>query len=253
MIHRQSVRRRPCYGRPMLRSRFALLIALFVLGAPLTSACDSQVVVTTGFRLSTMFPAGTDWFWRYNNDGYAQEVWWQGLGETSPDGEAWTTLRWWMNANSAIIADFAGDESNWNLDLYFAERPAGWYLMGYAANPLGPSAELGTEYLEGEGIPFLMDNVRAGSTWLASAGGLEWTTTASRITEALSFNSQQIDDSWRIDVSSDGGDWPFEGSWWLAQGPGVVQFDVAHWQPQGGELWQHLHNDSWQNRLGISN
>jgi len=236
-----------------MTSRLTLLLAVLLACAPLLGSCDSNIVGTTGFRLSGMFPSQTDWFWRYNNDGYVEETWWQGRGETSPDGEAWATLRWWVNHNSLIIEDFAADESNWNFDLYFAERISGWYLMGYAANPDGPTPELGSEYMDGDGVPFLMKNVLSGDQWGASTGGREWTTTATRVDESLTFNSQSIADSWRIDVASEQGDWPFEGSWWLAQGPGIVQFDISQWRPETGDSWQHLHNDSWQNRLGTSN
>jgi hypothetical protein len=237
----------------MLALRLLLLSFFLGLCVPLLAGCDSQIVGTVGYRLSDMFPSQPDWFWRYNNDGFVEEVWWQGRGESSPDGEAWTCLRWWMNANSAIIDDFVEGASNWNVDLYFADRPSGWHLMGYAANPDGPNSDLGSQYLEDDGIPFLMNDVLGGDSWTASVAGREWTIAATRVSDELSFNGQLILDSWRVDVSSEAGDWPFEGSWWLAQGPGVIQFDIAQWRAGGGEAWQHLHNDTWQNRLGTSN
>lgn len=232
--------------------RLVLFIAMCFFALPLSSGCDSQIVGTTGFSLSDMFPSQDDWFWRYSSDGWIEEVWWQGLGTSTPDGEEWTTLRVWMDVNAAIIADFAADESNWTLDLFFAERPMGWHLMGFSANPQGPQAELGSSYFEGDGLPFLMKNVLTGDSWSVELAGEQWTTTAVRSEEQLAFNSQAIADSWRIDISSESGVWPFEGSYWVAYGTGVVQFDVPLWRPEGGQYWQHLHNDSWANRLGTS-
>ena len=252
MIHGASDARRPCYGRPMIISRFVLLSLVCCLVLPLTSGCDSQIVGTSGFRLSDMFPSQDEWFWRYNNDGWVEEVWWQGRGITSPDGEAWTTLRVWMDDNASIIDDFAGSESGWSLELFFADRADGWYLMGYSANSEGASAELGSAYLEGDGVPLLMNNVLSGDSWVTEQEGGQWTTTVTRFDEELAFNSQLISESWRIDLVSESGTWPFEGSYWFVQGPGVVQFDVPFWRPESGHTWQHLHNDSWSNRLGVS-
>jgi len=158
-----------------------------------------------------------------------------------------------MDENASIIADFAADESNWTLDLFFVERPAGWHMMGYSANPQGANAELGNSYFEGDGLPFLMNNVLTGDSWAVELDGEQWTSTAIRFDEQLAFNSQLIAQSWRISLESESGLWPFEGEYWLAQGPGIVQFDVSHWRPESGQNWQHLHNDSWSNRLGTSN
>ena len=252
MIHGASAERRPCYGRPMLTSRLPLLGAVLAWMLLLGSGCVPDIVGTTGFALNDMFPAQQDWFWRYNNDGWVEEIWWQGLGTSSPDGEDWTTLRVWMDDNPTIIADFIADESNWSLDLFFADRLSGWHLMGYAANPQGPHAELGSDYLEGDGVPFLMKSVLPGDSWSVDLGGETWTTTATRSTEQLTFNSQLIADSWRVDVASGAAEWPFEGTYWFAQGPGIVQYDVSLWRPEAGQSWQHLHNDSWLNRLGTS-
>lgn len=237
----------------MITSRLALFCAVCVLALPITSGCDPEIISTAGYRLSDMFPSQQDWYWRYNNDGWVEEIWWQGLGPSTPDGEEWTTLRVWMDENASIIADFAADESNWTLDLFFVERPAGWHMMGYSANPQGANAELGNSYFEGDGLPFLMNNVLTGDSWAVELDGEQWTSTAIRFDEQLAFNSQLIAQSWRISLESESGLWPFEGEYWLAQGPGIVQFDVSHWRPESGQNWQHLHNDSWSNRLGTSN
>ena len=102
------------------------------------------------------------------------------------------------------------------------------------------------------GVPFAVANVTTGDTWTVDANGRTWTVTATEGQEDLEFNSQVLLDVWRVDVSSDTGDTPVEGSWWLSGGPGLVQWDLPPWradEPTGP--WQHVHNDTYDNILGV--
>ncbi|MBJ93128.1 MAG: hypothetical protein CMP23_01495 [Rickettsiales bacterium] len=239
-----------CYGRPMFSARHLALFLAALFAAPTLIGCDNEIISVSGFSLGDMFPSQQNWFWRYNNDGFSEELWWHSHGFSSPDGEEWSTFRIWLDDHADILSDFTGEEDGWLLDLFFIERPAGWYLMGYSANPAGTEAALGSSYFAGDGLPFLLNSVMSGDTWDLELDGRAWTVTASRSADVLAFNSQQISESWRIDLVSETNDWPLEGSYWLAQGPGIVQLDVPLWRPEAEHFWQHLHNDNWANRLG---
>ncbi len=232
----------------------ALLLAFAVTG------CGGPTVPSFGLDLGDVFPERSDWYWKYNNDDFAEVSYWVNLGDTSPDGEAWTTFRVWVAPEQTVIDDIseaqdAGVEPDgWDVQFYWASRPDGWYLQGWQANPDGPSADLGTEYISGNGVPFAMGDVTTGKQWTASVNEREWTTTAIEVTEDLEFNGQILRDVWRLDVETDVGDTPIEGSWWIAGGPGFVQWDLPPFQgaSEPPNPWQHVHNDTYDNVLGVT-
>lgn len=234
----------------MRRLASAFLFALLVSG------CE-QPVSSIGHDLSSMFPRRADWFWKYDNDDFVEVSYWQNMGTTAPAGEDWTTFRVWVALQQEeFIPDIAdGDPSDWDLQVYWAERAGGFWLAGWEANPTGPSAALGTEHFDGDGVPFAMSDVVTGKEWTSEAAGRSWTTTATSLPDDLEVGEQLLTDVWQIDVVSDAGDTPLDGSWWLALGPGLVQWDLTPFRADGEERapWQHVYNDTWDNVMGASN
>jgi len=230
-----------------------LLIAVVFVVLP---ACAGPVIPTFGLDLGDTFPERSDWYWKYNNDDFPDETVarWINLGETSPAGEPWMTFRVWQRHEQDILDDYADDGAGWDVQIYFSEQPDGWYLQGWEANPDGTMAEVGTEYLSSPGVPFAVGNVTSGKQWTASVNEREWTTTATEELDDLEFNGQLLTGVWRLDITSSVGDTPIEGSWWLAGGPGIVQYDLAPFQSpeETPALWQHVHNDTVDNFLGVS-
>lgn len=227
----------------------SLLAALGLIG------CAGPAVPTYGIDLGDVFPERAEWYWKYNNDDFAEVSYWVNLGNTAPQGEDWTTFRLWVAPEQVIIDDIAdGEPSEWDVQFYWAGRADGWYLQGWQANPDGPSAALGTEYLGGDGVPFAMGDVTTGKQWTASVNEREWTITAVEVVEDLEFNGQVLRDVWRLDVVTDTGDTPLEGSWWIAGGPGFVQWDLAPFAGPSDPTvpWQHVHNDTYDNVLGVN-
>jgi len=235
-----------------MRSRQWFFLPLVILLWAAPSGCDEPVVPTFGLNLGELFPQRADWFWKYNNDDFSEVSYWHNLGTTAPDGEDWLTFRLWVGAEQDIIDDIAdGDPSDWDLQVYWVERADGWYLRGWEANPVGPSAALGTEYFDVD-VPFALSNVTGGVSWTADAAGRSWTVTPTEVLEDLEFNGQNLQGVWKVEVSSDLGDTPLEGSWWLVGGPGLVQWDLPQWRAQDSTgPWQHMHNDSYDNVLGV--
>lgn len=220
------------------------LPVLLVLGA----ACDESPVPTTGYDLSGMFPAATDHFWKYDNSGVGDVVYWLSAGTANPAGEDLTVLRWWFGPVEEITLDFAGESAAWSVDLYYIERSEGWFWMGWAANAAGPHAEWGERLFAGDGVPFAMKGVTRGRSWTADADGVEVTVTVDEEAEVLEFNAQRIDDAWRVTMDAEG--LPFAGRFWMVRGPGVVQWDVPATATPQGTPWTHIHNDVQANLLG---
>ena len=224
--------------------------SLFVLALLPISACE-QPVPTLGFDISEMFPATTDHYWRYDNDGRAEVTYWISEGETSPFGEPLTTFALWIGAEQDIIDDYSGDQAAWAVRLYFAHRSNGYYLAGWEANPDGPSPAFGTVELDGDGVPFALSNVARAQTFDADSGGADWTTTfVGEEAGPFEFNGQSYTDVWHINITSSIGNFPFEGDFWLKAGPGIIQYDIVGYRPATGEPWTHVHNDVIANILG---
>ena len=231
-----------------------LLLVLPLLGF-LAFGCE-QPVASFGIDLGDAFPQRADWYWKYNNDDFAEVSYWQNLGTTAPDGEEWVTFRIWVALEQAeFIPDLVdGDPSDWDLQIYFVERSGGWWMMGWEANPNGDYDGLGTEYFDGDGVPFALGDVISGRVWESESSGRSWSNTVTRLEGTLEFNGQVLQDVWVLEIASDAGDTPIEGTWWVASGPGIVQWDLPPFRAEVDEpnLWQHMHNDSWDNVLGSS-
>lgn len=233
--------------------RIALILLLF-----LATGCD-QEIGTVGLDLGTLFPERTDWFWKYNNTDVSEVSFWHNQGNTSPDGEDWTTFRVWVDGEQAIIDDI-GDtpddvgepEDAWVFKAYWAERGNGWYFMGFSANPDGAMQELGQVFYEGDGIPFALSDVTTGVTWETEANGNSWTTSPVKNEDEITFNGQSYDGSWEITIESDTGDTPFEGHWTLMGGPGIIRWDVNAFRHDEatGAPWRHVRNADWSDVLG---
>ncbi len=238
-----------CYVSPMRAA--PLLCGLFLVFG-LVAGCDNAPIPTIGISLDDAFPQNTDWYWRYANDGteLSDVAYWVGMPVASSNDETALSFRWWLGDGQDIIEDFAGDSVDYDLTANFAARPDGIYLMGWEASSDGDYAALGAESIEGDGIPLAMTNVTNGKQWTAEANGRQWTTTATHVTDPLEFHGQLIEDCWRLDLSSDVGDTPFEGSYWTVAGPGIVQWDLQGFRPEMGEPWQHVTNDLLANALG---
>jgi hypothetical protein len=230
-------------------------LALTALAVLVLGGCAGPVVPTIGLDLGGVFPERSDWFWRYDNNDFEAGTMsrWINIGPTSPDGEAWETFRIWQGQEQDIIDDYAGDGDLWDLQLYFSEQPDGWYLQGWEANPNGTMTSVGTEYLSSPGAPFAMSNVTGSKQWTATVNEREWTTTATEELDDLEFNGQLLRGVWRLDVETDTGDTPIEGSWWLAGGPGFVQYDLPPFRSDEASpaYWQHVNNDTIDNFLGV--
>jgi hypothetical protein len=235
----------------MRRPALALLLVALLTLPTLIAGCE-RPVPSFGLDLGDIFPERTEWYWQYNNDDFVELSWWQNVGLTQPDGDDFMTFRVWVALQQdEFIPDIAdGTPSDWDATLYWAEQADGWYLAGWEANPDGEHADLGTTYLDAY-VPFAMGDVTTGKSWTAEANGTTWTTTATELIEDLEFNSQVLTDVWQIVVASEAGDTPLDGTYWLAGGPGIVQWDLPAWRV-GENPWQHMHNDSWDNVLGSS-
>jgi|GEM_PF-1635178 len=230
------------------------LATLFVLAALLlpTAACE-QPVPSLGFNVGDLFPASSDRYWRYNNDGRTDVTYWISEGITTPVDEPLTTFRLWVGTEQSIIDDYGDEQNEWTVALYFRRVATGWYMAGWEANPDGASASLGTEFFEGDGVPFALGNVNIGSTFEATAGGVEWTTTfVDEENGPFEFNGQSYTDVWHVTIESSVGNMPFEGEYWLKAGPGIIKYDAVAYRPSGSdETWNHIHNDILANIFGI--
>ena len=225
-----------------------LLLALFA------TACEPTVAVT-GFDIGRMFPTTTDHFWKYNRSDDATVAYMLTEGATSPAGEEWSAYRFYFGDEAEMVNAFAADRGtwdHWSAVLYFKERPAGWYFMGWDSNP--DRLDIGTMLMDDDGIPFAVGNAFPDSNWTGSGGGKAWTvTTTGPVAEPLEFNGQVVESAWHMNLASDSEDTALEGDWWLVQGTGIVQFDVSGLDQ--GELsgWQHQHNDVIANITGVPN
>ena len=124
--------------------RLLIVLPLIVMLLP---ACE-QSVAAYGIDLSGAFPQRTDWYWKYNNDDFTEISYWHGMGMTAPDGQDWLTFRIWVaHEQTEFIPDLQdGVADDWDLQIYWSERDAGYSLMGWEANPNGDVDGLGTEY-----------------------------------------------------------------------------------------------------------
>jgi len=244
VLRSEAVSRRA--ATPRLR-RFLAGLGLALAG------CEGGDVTTGGYDLARFFPERESWFWKYDNAAREDEIsYWHSVGETIPDGAAeplWT-FRHWVDVEQTIVDDFADGESDWALETYWARRDKGWHWMGWQAGASGNRPELGGEIFSGEGVPFAMEGVTNGRQWSVSVNERQWTSRVSLVDGALTVHEQTIEDAWLLELNSDSGDTPLEGLFWLALGPGVVQWDAAAFRPESGEAWTHLHNDTDDNILG---
>jgi hypothetical protein len=223
--------------------------AVAFLWLPLTAGCGGSVA-TSGYDVAESFPRAANWFWQYDNDANIEQVWWISEGPTEPQGESWLTHTWWFIEQADLVTDWLGERDQWAIRAFWAERADGVYWMGWSTNPDGPLSALGEEFFESPGVPFAMGSARRGQSWERDLAGRHWTTTATDEPEVLEFNSQRIEDSWRVTIESDLGDTPMEGSWWLIPGPGVAQWDVSALRPPQGSPWQHFYNTELDLILG---
>lgn len=232
-------------------TRFATLFVLASLLLPVMG-CE-QPVPTLGRDVGALFPATTDHYWRYNNQGRQDVTYWIAEGETTPVDEALTTFRLWVGAEQAILDDYGDDQNEWTVAVYFRRTSKGWYLAGWEANPDGASAALGTEFFDGEGVPFALSNINFGQEVVTTMGDTEWTTTfIDEENGPFEFNSQSYTDVWHVSLESSSGDSPFEGDYWLKGGPGIISYDAVGYRPTTGEAWNHIHNDTTANIFGIN-
>jgi hypothetical protein len=232
--------------------RFAPLLALPLAFA--ATACQPDIAIT-GFDIGRMFPTTTQHFWKYNHDDDADVGYIVTEGTVSPEGEDWMAYRFYFGDEQEMVDAFAEDPStwdHWSAVLYFIDRSSGWHFMGWAGNP--EVMDIGSVTMDDDGIPFAVSGAFSDSTWTGSGGGMTWTmSTNGVIVDPLVFNGQEIESAWHMILSSDSGDTQMEGEWWLVQGIGIVQFDVAGLAQ--GELtpWQHQHNDVLANITGVPN
>lgn len=224
-----------------------LVLLLFVLPG---LGCGGGAVAISGYDMKQAFPRADERFWQFDNDAYTEQVWWIADGTTAPAGEDWITHTWWFVEQADLVDDWLGAREMWAIKSYWADRANGVYWMGWTSNPTGPLADQGESLFEGDGVPFAMASARRGQEWTSTAGGHQWTTVADDEAEVLEFNSQHIEGAWRITVTSDLGDTPMEGPWWLVSGPGIVQWDAQALRPPQGTAWQHYYNDILGNLLG---
>ncbi len=232
-----------------MENRSAVFVLLAALVLPV-AGCE-QPVPSLGFDVGDLFPAATDHYWRYNNQGRTDVTYWIAEGDTEFNGESLTTFRLWVGAEQGIIDDYGDDQDEWTVAVYFRRSAQGWYLAGWDANPEGASASLGSEYFE-DGVPFALANVRIGQTVDSTAGGTDWVTTfVDEENGPFEFNGQSYTDVWHVKLESSVGNFPFEGDFWLKAGPGIITYDVVGYRPTTGEAWNHIHNDQIANIFGI--
>lgn len=231
------------------------LLPLLLLPIALFSMACEPTVAVTGFDIGRMFPGGEDQFWKYTHDDDGNVGYMITEGTENPAGEDWQAYRFYFGEEAALVDAFSQDRANWDhwsATLYFIDRASGWHFMGWDSN--APVMDIGSVFMDDDGIPFAVGNAFRDSTWSGSGGGKVWTvTTTGVITEPLAFNGQEVDGAWHMNIASDTADSQMEGDWWLVQGTGVVQFDVAGLAQ--GELspWQHQHNDDVSNITGVPN
>ncbi len=211
-----------------------------------------QPVPTLGHNIGSIFPAAPDRYWRYNNDGRTDVMYWIAEGTTSPNGEPLVTFALWIGAESEIVDDYGDDQSDWAVRVYFDDTPQGFYLAGWEANPDGPSVSFGTVWFEAPGVPFALANVSIAQSFSVTAGGADWTTTfVDEEDGPFEFNGQSYTDVWHVNVTSSIGNFPLEGDFWLKAGPGIIQYDAVGYRPTDGQVWTHIHNDVLDNIFGI--
>jgi hypothetical protein len=235
-------------------------IAIFFLCLG-TVGCDEQVIGSSGLNLGDMFPARADWFYHYDNDDFSEEMFWHNAGLSTPHDEEWMTFRVWVDSFQNIIDDISADDSipevddgvNWVVKLYFFDNGGPVFFQGWSANPDGPMAELGTVYYDSPGLPFALSDTIDGETfWDDELHGTSWTATPSRNNGELTFNGNSFTNSWDIDIVTDEGDHPFEGTWSVLGGPGIIRFDVNAFRSdlEPHSTWEYNREAAWSEVLG---
>lgn len=234
-------------------------IAIFLLMG--TVGCDSQYIGSTGLNLGDMFPKRADWFYHYDNDDFSDASFWHNAGTSRPHDEDWITFRVWVDSFENIINDVGADDlqpavddgTNWTVKLYFFEEGGPVSFQGWEANPVGGRQELGTVYYDTPGLPFAFgDAVDDETTWEGSSGGTDWTVTPSSNPDELTFNGNSFSGSWDLDIATEAGDHPFEGTWTLMGGPGIIRWDVNAFRSdlEAPSMWEYNREAAWADVLG---
>lgn len=226
--------------------------------------CNQEIGVA-GFDVGALFPEspdGADWFWQYNNEDFTEQSFWRLVGDTSPDGEAWATFQVWVSEHGDFLTDAQGDADQWAVELYFADRTgsldtalgSGWYFMGWSAGA-GDTEGRGEQFLSEDGLPFAMANSTSGQLRTVTMDGWDFQLTTTRVADTIQFNGQEIRDYWEVELATEQGTFPFEGTYSFQGGPGLFQWDAATFRSAEDEpaRWQHRNNDTWANVLGIPN
>ena len=233
----------------------AILLCLGTVG------CDDQVVGASGLSLGDMFPKRPDWFFEYDNDDFEEVSYWHNAGKTRPHDEDWITFRVWIDTITNINADISADDlepevddgTNWVIKLYFLDQGGPVYFQGWHANPYGSRPELGTVYYDSPGLPLALGNTIEGDTvWQGEAGDTAWTATPTRNEDDLSFNGNTFTGSWDIDVATEAGDHPFEGTWSLIGAAGLIRWDVNAFRSdlEPTSMWEYNREAAWADVLG---
>ncbi len=236
-----------------------IAIVILVLG---TVGCDEQVIGSSGLNLGDMFPKRADWFYHYDNDDYSEVSFWHNAGLSAPHDDDWITMRVFVDSFQGIIDDVSADDqtpdvddgTNWAFKLYFLDNAGPVWFQGWEANPDHPDwASLGTVYYDSPGMPFALSDTIDGETlWMDEQYDTSWTATPSRNNGELTFNGNSFTNSWDIDITTDAGDHPFEGTWTILGGPGIIRFDVNAMRSDldPGAPWEYNREAAWAEVLG---
>lgn len=227
----------------------------------LTFGCDEQTIGASGLNLGDMFPKRADWFYHYDNDDYSEVSFWHNAGTSAPHDEDWITMRVWIDPFQTIIDDISEDDlqpevddgDGWTVKLYFFDNGGPVWFQGWEANPDGNMPELGTVYYDSPGLPFALSDTISGETeWADDNHGTSWTVIPTRRDEVMAFNGNEFGGAWDIDITTEAGDHPFEGTWSILGGPGIIRFDVNAFRSDldPHSWWEYNREAAWTDVLG---
>ncbi len=213
---------------------FSLLVATSLIWMGL-SGCGGGGYTTSGYPLLDYFPIDGGTMWRYTaaSSSVLWEVTAEGGGEV--EGETVQVFSWRLGTEDAL------DEGTVPVafETFYSAEEHDLYLHGHASRGTEGDAALGnfptTASYADPPITLAQDGMVYSETITTETGGNTYTSQlANEIDGLQTYGGGSFDGVLVLDVTDEGGTLPFAGSWYLANGYGLIQFQFAF---DEGETW----------------